>query len=327
LQGIVYDNASPAVALPRAEQAVARALTIDPQLAEAHATKGLIAMHNNDSESARESMRRAIAIDPSLASAHMWLGRSHFVQGEYQRALAAYQRSQELDPVAPAVNMNFGMDLCQAGRVDDARRSFELMIDCEPDFANGWGTLAYCEAHGPRIGATIRAYRNAISLGLQNANLYGQLAVAYFGLGDYESAATWVDTSSPQVQASLFDQYDAEWGWLDSLTLAMAEIKVGDQDRAEKLLDESERFIADLRQRGMNTAGLYYVQASIEAMRDDIPAALDSLQRGFEAGMRNARWIGVDYRLESLHDSPEFAELLATMQTAVDAERIGMGSE
>jgi tetratricopeptide (TPR) repeat protein len=233
------------------------------------------------------------------------VGRSE--EGEYQRALAAYQRSQELDPIAPAVNMNLGMVLCQAGRVDDARRSFELMIDYEPDFANGWWALAYCEAHGPRIGAAIRAYRKAISLGLQNANLYGQLAFAYIDLGDYESAATWVerslafdansswgwaaqrslyvskkeyqtflqdalmryqahpesmemivnaasaqasagnfaetlrlyklvDTSSPQVQASLFDQYDAEWGWLDSLTLAMAEMKAGDRVRAEKLL-------------------------------------------------------------------------------------------
>lgn len=65
---------SPADALPKALAAAHKAVEIDPQSAEAHASLGLVLSHRWDWAGAETEFRRALELDPQYANAHHWYG-------------------------------------------------------------------------------------------------------------------------------------------------------------------------------------------------------------------------------------------------------------
>jgi tetratricopeptide (TPR) repeat protein len=67
----LYPYTSPREAVPQAKAAVAKALALDPELAEAHTTAGYIASgYEWNWEEAEREFKRAIELDPNLALAH-----------------------------------------------------------------------------------------------------------------------------------------------------------------------------------------------------------------------------------------------------------------
>src|SRR5258708_13662328 len=65
---------SPAETLPRANAAALKAIEIDPQSAEAHASLGLVLNHMLDCPGAEREVNRALQFDPHYANAHHWYG-------------------------------------------------------------------------------------------------------------------------------------------------------------------------------------------------------------------------------------------------------------
>ena len=78
------------------------ALTLDPNLAEAHAILGLVQAFPTDRQdlaASEQSLRRAIKLDPSLAIAFNWLNFSLDRQGRDEEALEALFQGLEVDPL------------------------------------------------------------------------------------------------------------------------------------------------------------------------------------------------------------------------------------
>src|SRR6267378_6255737 len=71
-----YEGASPAEVLPVAKRAALRALEIDPGLAEAHASLGLISLYDFDWQTALKEFRAAIELKPDYATAHKFYGQA-----------------------------------------------------------------------------------------------------------------------------------------------------------------------------------------------------------------------------------------------------------
>lgn len=65
---------SPSEALPKAYAAARKALEIDPDSAEAHASLGLAMSHRWDWIGAEAEFRRALQLDPQYANTHHWYG-------------------------------------------------------------------------------------------------------------------------------------------------------------------------------------------------------------------------------------------------------------
>ena len=78
---------------------------------------------------------------------------------------------------------------------------------------------------------------------------------------------------------------------------------------AEQRLVSAERSVRRARVNGVDDAGIYYTESSIHALRGDVSAALDSLQKAYERGFRGAWKLEIDFRLESLHDNPQFTAI------------------
>ena len=66
----------PREAIPRAREAALKALALDEQLAEAHATYGFILQtYDYDLAGAEREVERAIELNPNYPTAHQWYAR------------------------------------------------------------------------------------------------------------------------------------------------------------------------------------------------------------------------------------------------------------
>ena len=85
-------------AIPAAEQAVAHALKLDPDLAEAWTSAANNAAYRLQPEKAVQMFKRAIALNPNYATAHHWLSTTLVDLGRFEEALTAVEHAVALTP-------------------------------------------------------------------------------------------------------------------------------------------------------------------------------------------------------------------------------------
>ena len=123
--------------LPAARTAVDRALELDPNLAEAHASRGLMQGHLRESPAAMAAFRRAVELRPGYAAAHNWLAWAQLLSGDRAGALHSAERSVELNPLASEPLSNLALALTANGRPEEGRRAARRVCEIEPAFETG----------------------------------------------------------------------------------------------------------------------------------------------------------------------------------------------
>ena len=125
----IFGMRAPHEVFPKARRAVEKALSIDPNLAAAHAALGHIRMmYEHDWDGAAREYQRALQLDPSLASAYHRRGLLYAMQGDIDRAIETNDRAQQLEPlwIAPkGAAVNF---LYLARRYDESLRLCEQVL-------------------------------------------------------------------------------------------------------------------------------------------------------------------------------------------------------
>ena len=117
---------------PRKKAYIRRALQIDDQLAEAHASLGYqYMMDYNWAESERE-LKRAIELNPNYPQAHQWNGMRLMMNGKYDAARVSLTRALELDPTSPGINFYYAVFLHVSGRNNESIQQFKKLIEMEP---------------------------------------------------------------------------------------------------------------------------------------------------------------------------------------------------
>jgi TolB-like protein/Tfp pilus assembly protein PilF len=101
----LLDHRSGLTTLPTSEtyrlaiEAARKALSIDPESAEAHGALGHIYMHQGRFAESDEELRRSLTINPNAATSHVWLGVLRGVQRRSAEADAEVSRALQLDPL------------------------------------------------------------------------------------------------------------------------------------------------------------------------------------------------------------------------------------
>jgi TolB-like protein/DNA-binding winged helix-turn-helix (wHTH) protein/Tfp pilus assembly protein PilF len=90
--------------LPLAEKYARRALALEPDLAEAHASLGIIDADRHRYPDAEKDLRRAIDLNPNYVMAHHWRSAYLLYLGRLEEALAENERARQLDPFSFPVN-------------------------------------------------------------------------------------------------------------------------------------------------------------------------------------------------------------------------------
>lgn len=114
-----------------AQKAAARAVELDPKLAEAHLVLAAVrAVHEHDLKGALRELDTAIELSPSDPAALRWRARALAAQGHFDAAVADSGRALDADPLSVPAHRDFLETLLFARRYDqlaeEARRLFEI---------------------------------------------------------------------------------------------------------------------------------------------------------------------------------------------------------
>jgi TolB-like protein/Flp pilus assembly protein TadD len=103
-----------------ASKASKRALELSPDLAEAHASRGLACLVSEECEGAEVEFKKAIDLNPCLFEAYYYYGRTRFHCGDMKMAAELFKKAAEVDPSDYQSRCLRVQILRGMGRIDDA---------------------------------------------------------------------------------------------------------------------------------------------------------------------------------------------------------------
>ena len=128
-------EATAGIPSPEAEALIQRALQLDNNLAEAHATYGFIRMfHHWDWEGARQALDYALELNPDSPVAHHWKGVYFSLLGRLDDAKAEMHRALELDPLSLIITADLGQLHYFAHEYDQALDYCNRALALDPSF-------------------------------------------------------------------------------------------------------------------------------------------------------------------------------------------------
>jgi TolB-like protein len=135
----------PRVAMPRVRAAAERALSLDPDLPEAHLWKGVVlTLFDWDWIAGDREFARAAELNPSLAGAAVFYGNSLMYQGRFDEALREFERTKLLDPIADLFGGAPSFCLYYKGQFAEAAADLERRIRTDPNVADTHSWLGLC---------------------------------------------------------------------------------------------------------------------------------------------------------------------------------------
>jgi DNA-binding winged helix-turn-helix (wHTH) protein/Tfp pilus assembly protein PilF len=213
----------------KAFAAAKKAVELDPQSADAHASLAFISFWGMwDARDAEKEFRRAIELDPNNAKAHHWFATFLHGMGRDQDALAEIDVARKLDPHSSAILADKGELLRGAGRYDEAVQVLTQLEAAEPDFASPHLYLRFVyfdKGDYPRFIAELR----------QEANLTHSAAQ----LSEADAAAKgFAAGGEPGLQQALLSQRLKlyEQGKISPFYVAESEARLGNSPEAIKYL-------------------------------------------------------------------------------------------
>jgi TolB-like protein/Flp pilus assembly protein TadD/class 3 adenylate cyclase len=120
----------------KAKAAAKKALEIDENLAEAHASlASVLFFYDRDLPQATAEFQRALELNPNYATAHQWYGLTSLLSlGRFDDAIAEVKRGIELDPLSLIINADLGRTYYFARRYDDAIEQLHKTLEMDPNF-------------------------------------------------------------------------------------------------------------------------------------------------------------------------------------------------
>ncbi len=122
-------------AYPRALAAAKKAVELDPESSEAHASLAFVSFNGIwDVATADREFRRAIELNPGNSAAHHWYATYLMCLRRYSQALTEIDHARALDPASKSVLADKGAILFRAGQLEEAITLLRQMEEAEPDF-------------------------------------------------------------------------------------------------------------------------------------------------------------------------------------------------
>ena len=264
---IEHAGAQEDVNLARADAAVATALELDPNLAEAWASSALIRGFRGQLDRADPLYRRSFALNPNYAAAYQRFSRNAGGLGHRDEALAAAEKAVELDPLSAIVNADLGRALMSVGRFDEAANRFRKANEIDPEMPMPYRQAGVLDAYARnRFADAVPLLQRAAALDPENPLLEFFRARLYFDLGD-DVAATrvveaarkrWPGHAAVLMVSAEMHMNTGEWGAAlkDTQRLLALDSWTGDPDAVLRWLRD-----ADLKQGNHQAARLRYAKA------------------------------------------------------------------
>ena len=199
---------APSQTLPRAEAAARKALEIDPQSAEAHASLGLVLSHRWAWPEAEAEFKRAVQLDARYANAHHWYGDYLSIKGRHDEALTEAKEALKLDPLNRMIGTWVALRYYLARKYDDAIEQSHSTIELDPNFAAAHLLLGETYVQTGRHTEALAELQTAAKLSGDSPLYVAQVGVAYASAGKKAEALQIV----AQLQKISTEHYVSPYG-------------------------------------------------------------------------------------------------------------------
>lgn len=182
------------VNLPEIDTALEKALQLDPDLAEAYATRGMTRTNlpAEDLDAAVRDLERSVQLDSSQPVAWSWLANAYFALDRVDEALAAQDRGLAIDPFNVPLVLNTSDRFLNSGDIDGAiEHVSRLLLLPEPPGPVYRVLSGYLEFKRDFPGAVKWIKESIRKLGPTDSFGIGQLAYFYDLLGTRDEADYW----------------------------------------------------------------------------------------------------------------------------------------
>jgi tetratricopeptide (TPR) repeat protein len=217
--------------LPAAIAAYTEAIRLDPQYALAFADRSIAlstgagdadtpATVREGYDKAQADARQAVALSPDLAQAHLALAEVSEDTLNFTQASGAYERALALAPGNAEVLRNSGQFAAWMGHIDAGLAAIRRAVVLDPLARESHSLLGHALYAAHRYEEAVAAW-GEVSLDPDFKATYGWRGLAYYGLGDFQSARASCATkpdywASQQCLAVIYDKLgrhaDAEVG-------------------------------------------------------------------------------------------------------------------
>jgi DNA-binding winged helix-turn-helix (wHTH) protein/tetratricopeptide (TPR) repeat protein len=124
------------VNLPKVRDAALRALSLDPQLVEAHIRLATYLCATGQRAAAVEHYEKAVALEPDNPLVLATLAGLTADEGRWDEAIAFQRRAVAAEPLSLAAAENLAYFLFLAGRTEDAKKQFAKVLELDPTQPN-----------------------------------------------------------------------------------------------------------------------------------------------------------------------------------------------
>ena len=121
----------------KAFAAAKKAVELDPQSSEAHASLAFVTFFGMwDAAGAEKEFRRAIELDPTNAKAHHWYATFLHALNRHEEALTEIELARKLSPDSPSILADKGDLLWSGGHHEESLQLLKQLVAADPDFVS-----------------------------------------------------------------------------------------------------------------------------------------------------------------------------------------------
>lgn len=201
---------------------LSKALRVQPKNPTLHHTLGMIQLQGRKFNEAERSFYACVAIDPNFAAALNGIAAVELARGRYAAAEQVLRKAMRAEPDNLQVLLNMGIAMLEQGRGEDAisylqqvagqqednyfalfhlgrafmvagnagfaAGAFEKASRVQPNAAEALILLAAAQSQSHQHEAAAKSYRQALDLGVENAQTLGGMARALAALQRYRES-------------------------------------------------------------------------------------------------------------------------------------------
>ncbi len=214
----------------RAKKAVEKALALDGQLGEAHATLAFIKTHyERDWDGAEAEFHRAIELNPGYATAHHWYAAHLLARGRFEDYFREIKLAQELDPLSASIDGDVGQYYFYTRQYDRAIEHYRRNMILFPNFYPTYLSLAEAYIQKGMYAEAVAEYEKAIDISKGHSLPVAMLGYTY---------ARWGKEAEARAALRELEAIKAERN-VPPTRFALVYTALGDKDAAFEWLDRA----------------------------------------------------------------------------------------
>jgi len=177
-----------------------KALELDPELAEAHVSRGLAISQNLEYEEAEKEFETAIRLNPKLFDAYYLYGRTLRVQGKHKQAARLFEQASQVRPedfqaptflVAAYEDLNLEKEALEANL--RAAEVFRKHLELNPDDSRALTLGAFALLKSDDEKTAVEWMERSVSLDPEETSVLYNAACLYSLMGRIEEALDYFE--------------------------------------------------------------------------------------------------------------------------------------